>query len=159
MQSVENYSRSQRSALRYGSAWDNRWTPILSFLFLLFGCSFITSYDPTSYKTATDLKAESLLLIEKATDPPSTHAAAIESLRLKLRQAYEYEAGKGSANVITVKQWKLLYDPAGNLVGGFLKKWETENKGQSPAFINGAKELVEEAFNEIIKLENRKVRD
>jgi hypothetical protein len=61
----------------------------------LAGCAAITGYDPTSYKNATDLKAEALLLIEKAKDPPGSHAAEIESLRLKLRQAYDYDKGKG----------------------------------------------------------------
>jgi len=58
-----------------------------------------------------------------------------------------------------VKQWELLYNPEGNLLGGFLKKWETENQGQSPAFLDGVKKLVAAAFDEIIKLESRKVKD
>ena len=125
----------------------------------LAGCAAITGYDPTSYKTATDLKAEALILIEKAQDPPTQHAAAIDSLRLKLRQAVEYEKGKGERNRFTKELWEILTDPNGSLLGGFLKKWETENKGQSPAFLDGIGKNVGEAFDRIIELESRKVKD
>ena len=131
----------------------------VALLALLAACAAITPYDPTSYKTATDLKAEALLLIEKAKDPPGPHAAAIERVRLKLRQAYEYEKGKGDRNRYTAEQWALLSDPNGALLGGFLKKWLTDNKGQSPAFLEGVGKNVEQAFDEIIKLESRKVKD
>ncbi len=58
------------------------------------------------------LKAEALLLlIEKAKDPPGKHAAAIEGIRLRLLQAYEYERGKAKQNRATVEQWRLLIDP------------------------------------------------
>jgi len=128
-------------------------------LVLIAACAAITPYDPTSYKNATDLKAEALLLIEKAKDPPGSHPAAIERVRLKLRQAYEYEKGKGDRNRQTAEQWALLSDSNGALLGGFLKKWLTENKGQSPAFLEGVSKNVEQAFDEIIKLESRKVKD
>ncbi len=126
---------------------------------LLVGCAAITGYDPTSYKTATDLKAEALLLIEKAKDPPSQHAAAIESLKVRLPQALEYEKGKGERNRFTKELRELISDPNGNLLGGFLKKWETENRGQSPAFLEGMTKNVGEAFGKIIELESRKVKD
>ncbi len=128
-------------------------------LILLAGCAAITGYDATSYKAATDLKAEALLLIDKAKDPPGPHASEIEALRLKLRQAYEYEKGKGGRNRVTQEQWALLSDPNAALLGGFLKKWETENRGQSPAFIEGVVKNVSQAFDEIIKLESHKVKD
>jgi hypothetical protein len=122
-------------------------------------CALITPYDPTSYQHATDLKAESLLLIEKGVDRPAAHAAEIDALRLKLRQAYEYERGKGSPNVTTVKQWEILNDPDGALLGGFLKKWQSEDRGQSKAFLDGVSKNVSAAFDEIINLENSKVKN
>jgi len=131
----------------------------ISVVLLLTGCAAIAGYDPTSYKTATDLKAEALLLIEKAKDPPGPHTAEIVSLRLKFRQAYEYEKGKGDRNRFTREQWEILADPTGHLLGGFLRKWETENKGQSPAFLDGISENVAAAFDKIIELESRKVKD
>ena len=122
-------------------------------------CALITHYDPTSYKNATDLKAEALLLMDKAKDPPGIHAAAIDGLLLKLRQAYEYERGKGNPNMLTVKQWELLINPQGNLLGGFLQKWKVENRAQSPTFIEETAKLVGKAFDQIIELERAKVKD
>jgi len=123
------------------------------------GCALISHYDATSYQHATDLKAQSLLLIAKATDPPGMHVAEIAAVQLKLLQAYEYERGKGKPNLITVQQWELLNNPNGALMGGFLKKWQTENAAQSPAFIKGVSKNVSAAFDEIIKLERAKVKD
>jgi hypothetical protein len=132
---------------------------LLAGALLAVGCAAITSYDPTSYKLATDLKAESLQLIEEAQEPPKPHAAEIHGLRLKLRQAYEYEKGKGDRNRVTRDQWAVMTDPNGSLLGGFLRKWETENRGQSPAFLDGIAKNVGDAFDKIIEIESRKVKD
>lgn len=122
-------------------------------------CAALTRYDPTSYKTATDLKAQALLLIEKATEAPAAHQREIDDLRVRVRQALEYEKGKGKPNQLTVKQWELLSNPSGHLLGGFLRKWEAEGRSQNPAFIAGASKNVSEAFDEIIKLESGKVKN
>ena len=76
-------------------------------------------------------------VIEKAKDPPGKHAAAIEGIRLRLLQAYEYERGKAKQNRATVERWRLLIDPEAALLGGLLRKWRDENKGQSDAFLMG----------------------
>ena len=131
----------------------------LALLCMLGACALISHYDPTSYLNATNLKAEALLLVEKAKDPPAVHAAAIDSLRLKLMQAYEYERGKGAPNKITVDQWRRLSDPEGALLGGFLKKWTGENRGQGAVFLEGLSKNIGEAFDLIIKLESAKVKD
>lgn len=126
--------------------------------FLLAGCATISVYDPTSYKNATDLKAESLLLIQKATDTADKHAAEINQVRSELQKNYEYEKGKGNLNSLTVRQWQLLADPNGNLLAGLLKKWEVQNKGFSQAFIDGVTKNISDAFDEIIRLEQHKVK-
>ncbi len=89
----------------------------LPILFLV-SCALMTGYDPTSYKTATDLKAESLILMDKAiAAPDDAQLAKIDELWVKLSKAYEYEAGKDGPNIETVKQWKLLKDPEKDLLG------------------------------------------
>ena len=134
----------------------------LPILFLV-SCALMTGYDPTSYKTATDLKAESLILMDKATaEPDAAQLAKIEDMRVKLSKAYEYEAGKEGPNKITVEQWKTLNDPDGGLLGGFLKRWEGKKgtgEGLNPAFVGEAKEVVKDAFDQIIKLESAKVKN
>jgi hypothetical protein len=100
-----------------------------------------------------------MMLIEEAKDPPGPHAAEIQVLRVKLRQAYEYEKGKGARNRFSRDQWEILADPNGNLLGGFLRKWEAEQRGQSPAFLEGVSKNIGEAFDKIIEIESRKVKD
>ncbi len=136
-----------------------KWILLLLVVSIISACALMSHYDPTSYKQATDLKAQSLLLISKATDPPDKHAAEIADVQLKLQQAYEYERGKGKLNAETVKQWELLNDPDAGLMGEFLKVWQAENKGQEPAYIKGMSKNVSRAFDEIIRLEKGKVKD
>lgn len=126
--------------------------------FLLAGCTTISVYDPTSYKNATDLKAESLLLVQKATDTADSHAAEINKVRTELQKNFEYENGKGKLNSLTVRQWQLLADPNGSLLAGLLKKWEAQNKGFSQAFVDGVTKNISDAFDEIIRLEQHKVK-
>ena len=130
---------------------------------VLAGCALMTGYDPTSYKTATDLKAESLLLMDKATQAPdAAMLAKIDDMRVKLRKAYEYEKGKDGPNKITVAQWELLNDAKKDLLGGFLKDWEAKQsqpKGFSKAFVDQKKEQIGKAFDQIIELESAKVKN
>lgn len=136
-----------------------RWLRVSTVLpIFLAGCATISVYDSTSYKNATDLKAESLLLVQESTDTPDKHADEISGVRVKLQQNYEYEKGKGKLNSLTANQWKLLADPNNNLLAGFLKKWETQNKGFSQAFVDGAVKNIGDAFDEIIRLEQHKVK-
>ena len=92
-----------------------------------------------------------------------------EGIRLRLLQAYEYE--RGNANVRR-GTWRISEAPAlprslkiensqrvAALLGGFLRKWRDENKGQSDAFLKGVARNVSDAFDEIIKLENAKVKN
>jgi len=136
-----------------------RWPLVLAATALAVGCATRIHYDPTSLKHATDLKTESLTLISKAGDVPTAHTAEIDTLRTKVTAAYEYERTKGQANAITVKQWEILQDPNGNLIGGFLTKWQTEGVGQSPAFIQGTSKNVGDAFDVIMAQENSKAKD
>jgi hypothetical protein len=131
----------------------------LALSLVLSACALTTHYDATSYQNATNLKAETLLLVEKAKDPPGKHAQAIEALRLRLLQAYDYERGKGRLDRPTVEQWRLLIDPDAALLGGFLRKWKTENAHQSDAFLKGIARNVGDAFDEIIKVQSAKVKD
>jgi len=82
-----------------------------------------------------------------------------EGIRIRLLQAYEYERGKAKQNRATVEQWRLLIDPEAALLGAFLRKWRDESKGQSDAFLKGVARNVSDAFDEIIKLENAKVKN
>lgn len=137
------------------SAWAS---VVLLLPLVIIGCATISAYDPTSYKNATDLKAESLLLVQEATDPASKHADEINKVMLQLQQDYEYEKGKGKLNTITTQEWEKLANPKGRLLGGFLARWESQNQGLSPTVISDASKNISDAFDEIIRLERNKVK-
>lgn len=120
-------------------------------------CSLLSPYDSTSYKNATDLKAESLAVLEKATMPFADHESDVERLRLHLRQAHEYERGKGHSNEETAEQWALLIRNDGNLLGGALARWQQQG-ALSEVFLQEVLPKVEAGFDEIIALERGKVK-
>ena len=126
---------------------------------LLAGCALMSVYDPASYKTATDLKAQALILVGEATDPPASHVQEIKDVSVKLQQALEYEKGKGKPNTFTVQQWQKMADPQGGLLAEFLAKWQKENAPLRPAYIQGETKNISQGFDDIIKLENNKVKN
>lgn len=124
---------------------------------LVCGCgSSISIYDATAYKLATDLKAESLTLMDKAVEPAADHDVTIEALRLDLLKAIEYERGRPD-NELSTRMWSILLDPDRNLLGGFLRRWE-ESGQLSPAFVEEARGQIGEAFDQIIGLEIGKLK-
>ncbi len=116
----------------------------------LAACQTIASYDQHSYETATSLKAEALTLVESGSEPFSNHMDQVTAVELKMRQAYEYEKGK-PANDETTKQWEILRDPEGGLLGGFLARWR--NTAYSPAYVTEVAPKIAMGFDEIIRLE------
>lgn len=120
------------------------------------GCATVASKDPISLQNAIDLKVESLSLLDKAIDPPDAHTKEIHDLRLKLLKVLEYEKTRGELNAVSIQQWEILIDPNGYLLGGFLTKWEIDGIGRNPAFLNGVKKSIIQAFDQIIKVESAK---
>lgn len=128
---------------------------ILSIFFLLAGCaSLIGPYSPTAYQNATSLKAETMALMDKATQPYSNHEKSAESLMVEIDKAYEFVNGIPS-NSISAKQWQILKKADGDLMGKFFLRWK-EKGVLSQVFVNEFKGLVADAFDEIICLEANK---
>ena len=134
--------------------------PFILALALLAACQSMSTFDETAYKNATDLKVETLALIEQADEPASEHQMAIDQLRVDLWKAHEYEKGR-KKNRITARMWEVLRGEslAGGtvLVGGFLDLWETQGT-MSRAVIDESTAIIEQAFDEIIGLESRKIK-
>jgi hypothetical protein len=126
------------------------------FLLLFFSCSPISEFSPYAYRQAVSLKVESLALMEQAENSFRDMKAEVDNLKLELSKAYEYSKGRPH-NEISTKQWEILIDPERNLLGGFLKRWETQDS-LAQFFINEAMGLVSDAFDTIISLESGKVK-
>lgn len=118
------------------------------------GCSTIALYSEAAYRQATAAKAEALILMGKANEPFEQHRAEVEALRLDVEKAYEYARGEPK-NTLSTRQWEILKDPQGNLLGGFLTRWQKEGT-ISPTFIADKRDQVSRAFDEITGLETGK---
>lgn len=114
----------------------------------------IGPYSPTAYQNATDLKAETLALMDKAAESYSDHSKEVEALMVKVNKAYEYVHGIPS-NELSAKQWDILRKPDGDLLGKFLGRWKSEGTLKQ-IYIDEFKGIVSDAFDEIICLEANK---
>lgn len=133
-------------------------TTTISSLFLsltIWSCASISVFSPEAYKQAVELKVESLELISFATEQYSDYEEEVIYLKTELRKAYEFAKGRPN-NEISAGQWEILINEEGNLLGGFLKRWETEGT-LSEMFVTEMKMLISDAFDTIIGLESGKI--
>jgi hypothetical protein len=133
---------------------------LLSVLFvisyLIFNsCTSISVFSPEAYKQAVDLKVESIELMSFATSPYDDYEEDVTHLETELTKAFEFSKGRPD-NEISTQQWEILIDEKGNLLGGFLKRWETEDT-LSEMFVTEMQTLVSDAFDTIIGLESGKI--
>ena len=137
----------QQTPIRKGS--------IVFLMLLLCSCSsLIGPFSPIAYQNATSLKAEVLTLLNKADTPYKDNQLKIEAAQLKAEQAYEFVKGVPKSQLST-KQWEILKDPDGDLLGKFFKRWK-ERSTLSKVIIVEYKRLASDAFDEIICLEANK---
>jgi len=122
---------------------------------LLISCSTISVFSPEAYKQAVDLKVESVNLMSFANMPYDEFSDEVEFLKTELNKAYEYAKGRPN-NEISTKQWEILINPDGNLLGGFLKRWKADST-LSQMFVVEMQILVADAFDTIIGLESGKI--
>jgi hypothetical protein len=132
-------------------------TPLfISVLFIcLAACApLIGPYSPTAYKNATSLKAETLALMDKATEPYTKYEEKVEALRVEIDKAYEYVHGIPSDN-LSAGQWEILKNPEGDLLGKFFFRWKSKGTLDG-VYIDEFKGIISDAFDEIICLEANK---
>jgi len=132
--------------------------PLLSALTLsltIWSCASISVFSPEAYKQAVDLKVESLNLMSFATMPYADYEEEVNFLNTELDKAFEFSKGRPD-NEISTEQWEILIDKEGNLLGGFLKRWESEGT-LSEMFVTEMQILVSDAFDTVIGLESGKI--
>jgi hypothetical protein len=129
--------------------------PLFALVLCLAACApLIGPYSPTAYKNATSLKADTLALMGKATEPYSKHEQKVESLMISTNEAYEYVHGIPSDN-LSARQWEILKDPDGDLLGKFFSRWKSKGT-LGRVYIGEFRGIVSDAFDEIICLEANK---
>ena len=128
---------------------------ILTLCLIVWSCSSISVFSPEAYKQAVDLKVESVELMSFATSPYEDYEEDIAFLRTEFRKAYEFALGRPD-NELSAQQWEILINEEGNLLGGFLNRWEAEGT-LSEMFVTEMQVLVGDAFDTIIGLESGKI--
>ncbi len=127
---------------------------ILATLWFVSCAPLIGPYSLTAYQNATSLKAQTIDLMDKATEPYTTHLTEVERLFLEIDKAYEFVQGVPS-NSISAKQWEILKQKDGELLGKFFGRWKQDTTLKK-VFINEFKPIMSDAFDEIICLEANK---
>jgi len=122
---------------------------------IVWSCASISVFSPEAYKQAVDLKVEALNLMSFATMPYADYEENVIYLNTELDKAFEFSKGRPD-NEISTEQWEILIDKEGNLLGGFLKRWETEGT-LSEMFVTEMQILVSDAFDTVIGLESGKI--
>jgi hypothetical protein len=90
-----------------------------------------------------------------ATSSYKDYQEEVTTLRTELTKAYEFASGRPD-NELSAEQWEILINEDGNLLGGFLKRWETEGV-LGEMFVTEMQSLVSDAFDTIIGLESGKI--
>ena len=121
----------------------------------IWSCASISVFSPEAYNQAVELKVESLELMSFATEQYANYKEDVIYLKTELRKAYEFAKGRPD-NEISAEQWEILINEEGNLLGGFLKRWEEEGT-LSEVFVTEMQTLVSDAFDTIIGLESGKI--
>jgi len=119
-------------------------------------CATISSFDQYAYAQTTSLKVDALNTMDLATGNYSTNEKTVQELQTKLQKAYEYEKNRPK-NEITLKMWTILLNSNGHLLGGFITRWEKEQK-LNAVFIQEEKKIVGDAFDQIAGLESQKIK-
>lgn len=130
---------------------------LLSVSLILSACApSIAHFDPIAYERTISLKVETLALVAQAGEPFNQHAGTVAALQKELEKAYEAAKGRPN-NEYTARQWEVLKNPEGNLVGGFFRHWR-ENNILRPVMITELQKQIAEAFDQIIGLEGGKIK-
>lgn len=114
----------------------------------------LSHYDPTTYSQLTGLKAEATLLIESFDHKPvAENESRIEATTLHIRQAYEYEKGKGPTNSETAAQVELV----NRLFTGDVQEYRDAGPGAlGSRYFREAAAVLGQAFDVAIATENLK---
>src|SRR3982750_2042365 len=121
---------------------------LTSFMALLFtACATISRFDQYAYTQATSIKVDALSVMGMANESYSLHKTQISSVQTSIDKMFEYEKNRPK-NVVTEKMWSVLKDSTGSLYGGFINRWEKNDKLDT-AFIRISKDLVGQSFDQI----------
>jgi hypothetical protein len=125
---------------------------IVLLFFILTACAPV--YSPYVYDQTANLKTEALTLMRKAGERYEKYAVKVETLMNDLLSLEQQEVLR-KRNSDKVKQWQLLINDRGHLLGGFMHRWQADTT-LSATFISLESRLVGEAFDLIQATEKQR---
>lgn len=133
----------------------------LFFIFLFASCRTIATYEETTFVQTSELKAKTLVLMDHATEDYAKYSDQVDNVLVAAEKLYSMQKAR-EKNTITIQQWKVLMeqkDPVNKqtMLPGFFRLWKNK-KVLSQYFIEQAHEQMAEAFDELLKLESRKLK-
>ena len=136
---------------------------LLYFIALIFSvssCKTIAYYDDGSFVKTAELKAKTLVLISHSDEDFKEYRAKVDDVMVMAETIYAMQKAR-ELNYLTVKQWDIMMKGTGigskSILPEFFNMWKKKGK-LNEFFIGEAKEQVSTAFDEILKLEDKKLR-
>ncbi len=105
---------------------------------------------PEALQRAENLRVAALSLLVMAQDPPVEHESFVDDVEERLAAARD-AARADPAQQRTVKAWDAMADPRGDLLGAFILKWRTADKGFPQAVLNAEGGRIRHAFDAIVE--------
>lgn len=123
-------------------------------------CKTIAYHDANSFVKTAELKAKTLVVISHANEDFSKYADKVDDLMVMAETIYAMQKAR-ELNYLTVKQWELLIRKTGpqklSILYDFFDMWKKRGT-LNEYFVGEAKEQIGAAFDEILKLEDKKLR-
>jgi hypothetical protein len=129
--------------------------PAAGLIVLLLAVTLFVNFRTPAYNQAeldkiTTLQTDSVALVKNGTEPYSSHTQDIAKLDKEFKAAEQF-AQKQPDSQILVKQFEIMNDPNGALLGKALADWQ--KKGTlTEGYILAAAPNIEDGYGEIIKL-------
>ncbi len=136
---------------------------LLYFIALAFSvssCKTIAYYDDGTFVKTAELKAKSLVLISHANEEFKDYRTQVDDIMVMAETIYAMQKAR-ELNYLTVKQWDIMMKGTGvgskSILPEFFNMWKKKGK-LNDFFIDEARDQVGAAFDEILKLEDKKLR-
>lgn len=129
---------------------------VIAACLIMTGCRTISAFDSVSFQRSSVLKARILVLMDHAGEPYEKYTDKVDSLMVESLAIYALDKAR-ERNENTTHQWYLMLGNKTAILTGFFYVWK-QKKILPEVFIDEAKSKVSDGFDEILKLENAKLK-
>jgi hypothetical protein len=79
-------------------------------------------FDQQAYQNAVNVRAQALVLIDRAGERYATHRVAVEALMVEIDRAYSHAQSRPN-NQIATQAWEVIRNPQGGSLANYLLRW------------------------------------